>query len=457
MTPASLLAARKGRWADELACLVGPHGVPGAALGVSWRGERSIITVGVANLRSGLPVTAGTVFQLGSISKIYTATLLAILSNGEPGLLDRPVSDALPEADWIGSQVTFRHLLAHMSGIGGDHFADTGRDDGCLTRYVDGLRHLPRDVPGPPGRRYSYCNSGFAVLGRAVEVLSGRSFDKALRTLLLEPLGASTTSAFAEEVILWPVAVGHNRSSPGSPMTPDATWGFPRSCGPLGGICASVEDVLALAELHLGVGDRCRSVGLTPPILAQMRSRQIELPPHSRPTARGLGWGIYDWPGAELVGHDGETLGHISKLRLLVREQLAIVVLTNGIPDGGYAARSLEATVLRDWGLVPPQLPEPLVHQAVDPLPFVGRYANLEGAVEVSSIPGGLRLVSTHSAAGLAGRQEVTQLRPVGGSGFVAEGSSPQAVVHFADQDRQGAFHSYFNGRLAWRSDAEEV
>jgi CubicO group peptidase (beta-lactamase class C family) len=459
LSSAATLTGRCSRWADELANLVGPGGVPGAALGVSWRGERWVATAGVANLRSGLPVTDDTVFQLGSISKVYTATLVALLAETERGLFDRPVSEVLAEADWIGPDVTVRHLLTHTSGLGGDHFADTGRDGGCLERYVAGLRDLPRDVPGPPGRRYSYCNSGFAVLGRLVEVMAGKVFDQALRDILLEPLGAATTGVLPEEVILWPVAVGHNRRSPDTAMVPDKTWGFPRSCGPLGGVCAAARDVLALAELHLGVGDGALGVRLEASSLAEMRRRHVELPAHSRPDARGLGWGIYDWSGAELVGHDGETLGQIAKLRLLPDEQLAIAVLTNGIPDGGRAAHALESAVLRDWGVVPPELPAPTPPEPFDPSPFEGCYANLEGTVMVSGSPSGLRLVSLQEASGLPRHEEVTELRPVGeGGAFIAVGGPPpQSLVRFADPDPEGRFQSYFNGRLAWRTGSREA
>ncbi len=459
MIPAPTLAGRCGRWADELAGLVGPGGVPGAVLAISWRGERWLATAGVANLRSGLPVTEDTVFQLGSISKVYTATLVALLAETERGLLDRPVSEVLAEADWIGPDVTVRHLLTHTSGLGGDHFADTGRDGGCLERYVAELRNLPRDVPGPPGRRYSYCNSGFAVLGRLVEVMAGEEYDQALRDMLLEPLGAATTSALPEEAILWPVAVGHNRRSPDSPMVPDDTWGFPRSCGPLGGVCAAARDALALAELHLGVGEGASAVGLGAASVAEMRRRHVELPAHSRPDARGLGWGIFDWSGAELVGHDGETLGQIAKLRLLPDEQLAIAVLTNGIPDGGRAAQALEMAVLRDWGVMPPELPPPTSREAFDPTPFEGSYVNLEGTVVVSGSPSGLRLVSLQEASGLPQYEEVTELRPVGEDGvFIALCDPPaQSLVRFADPDSEGRFQSYFNGRLAWRSESREA
>jgi CubicO group peptidase (beta-lactamase class C family) len=438
-------------WERRLHELVEHLDVPGAVLGVSHRGERIVIATGVAGLRNPQPVTADTVFQLGSISKVYTATLLMAVAG--PEILERPVAELVPEtAGWLEPEILVGHLLTHSSGLGGDHFADTGRGDDALERYVATLADLERDVPAPPGVNYSYCNSGFAVLGRLVELLTGETYDEALRTRVLAPLGATATSTLPEQTILQPVALGHNRADGGALRADDA-WNFARSCGPLGGVCASAPDLLTFAELHLHDGRTADGAQLLDAGVARlMRSRRLATPPLARPSARGLGWGIYDWPDGELVGHDGETLGQIATLRLLGEHELALVVLTNAIPDGDEVTRALTEAVLEAWDLTPPTLPVPANDAPFDPRPYAGRYRNLMATTEVAGAPGGLRLTTHYTTEGLAEETQTTQLRAIGDGAFVdVDAARPTRAVRFEDPGPDGRLRSYFNGRVARR------
>lgn len=479
------------RWEARLRELVDRFDVPGAVLGVSHRGERVLAAAGVAGLRNPQQVSIDTVFQLGSISKVYTATLLLALAG--PEVLDRPVAALVPEAAWMEREILVRHLLTHSSGLGGDHFADTGRGDDALARYVTALADLPRDIPLASGGRYSYCNSGFAVLGRLIEVLSGQTYDAALRTLLLDPLGAQATATLPEDAILHPVALGHNRHDP-EPLRADDTWNFSRACNPLGGVCASAGDLLTFAELHLRGGRTPDGAEILAPGIAEtMRRRHLETPPLSRPSARGLGWGIYDWEraeseregsergragaesdlegaerdrdgtdsargGAELVGHDGETYGQIASLRLLPGEDLALVVLTNAIPDGDEITRALGEEVLGAWGLARPALPAPAgnAHE-FDPTRYVGRYRNLESTFSVVATDSGLAVTTHTTAEGLDEETEVARLIPLGDGVFVDAADAHRArALRFGDPGPDGRCRSYFTGRLAWRGDGTD-
>jgi len=441
-------------WEELLRELLDRFDVPGAVLGVSHRGERVLVTAGVAGLRNPQPVSTATVFQLGSISKVYTATLLLALAG--PEILERPVAELVPEAEWMDPEIRVHHLLTHSSGLGGDYFADTGRGEDALARYVTALASLPRDVPLASGSRYSYCNSGFAVLGRLIEILSGENYDAALRTRLLDPLGARATVTLAEDAIMHPVALGHNRHDP-EPLRADHTWNFSRACNPLGGVCASAGDLLSFAELHLRDGHGGDGATILDPEAARlMRQRHLQTPPLSRPSARGLGWGIYDWEGAELVGHDGETLGQIACLRLVPSEGLAFVVLTNAIPDGDEITRALGEAVLEPWGLVQPTIARPshgIGNGRFDPGPYLGRYGNLDAIFEVTAADPGLVVTSRTIAEGLEDNTEVTRLIPIGDGAFIdADADRPTRAMRFDDPDPNGRFQSYFAGRIAWRS-----
>ena len=87
----------------------------------------------------------------------------------------------------VSAAVTLRHLLSHTSGIDGDNFADFGRGDDCLERYVESCASL--EQTHPLGATMSYCNTGFSILGRVIEVVTGKVWDAVMRERLFEPLG----------------------------------------------------------------------------------------------------------------------------------------------------------------------------------------------------------------------------------------------------------------------------
>ncbi len=118
-------------------------------------------------------------FQIGSQGKMWTATVLMQLVDDGLVDVDQPVRTYLPGfavADpEVSSAVTLRHLLSHTSGIDGDNFADFGRGDDCLERYVESCATLGQTHP--LGATMSYCNTGFSILGRIIEVVTGKVWD----------------------------------------------------------------------------------------------------------------------------------------------------------------------------------------------------------------------------------------------------------------------------------------
>ncbi len=185
--------ARLDAYRSRLGALLGEaadrHGVPGAACGVLLDGEAEVAAHGVANLGTGVEITPDTLFQIGSITKLYTATLVMQAHSAGVLALDEPVRAQLQEfsvADPGATlEITPRHLLTHTSGIAGDHLHDTGANQDALMRYVATLAALGQ--VHAPDEAYSFCNTGFGVLGRLIEVTTGENFDQALRHRLLRP------------------------------------------------------------------------------------------------------------------------------------------------------------------------------------------------------------------------------------------------------------------------------
>ncbi|GAA1597750.1 hypothetical protein GCM10009789_59610 [Kribbella sancticallisti] len=327
-------------WNSRLEALAAEFDVPGAVLGIWADGEQTVTPYGVLNRGTGVETTADSVFQIGSVSKPWTATMVVQLAAEGRLDLDDPVLKLLPEAP-IDASVTVRHLLTHQSGIDGDLFTDTGRGDDCLARYVALLGEA--DQLFTPGTAYSYCNAGFVVLGRIIEVLDGRTWDESLRARLIEPLELRSTMTLPEEAILHRAALGH--IADGSPVT---TWNLPRSLGPAGLITASASDLLRFASLHLDS-------------YSEMRAPQVSFPGGANGVeAIGLAWRLYDWSGRKLFGHDGTTISQLAFLRVDPEARLAVCLLTNSANAQALFDALVSEVFTHHVGAAAPLPPEPV-------------------------------------------------------------------------------------------------
>jgi CubicO group peptidase (beta-lactamase class C family) len=234
---------------------------------------------GVLNLDTNVAATEDSLFQIGSITKLYTAALVMQLVEEGTVDLDVPVITYLPELTLrdaeVARAVTLRHLLTHTSGISGDHFPDLGRGDDVVARYVESCAELGQIHP--LGATMSYCNVGFVIAGRVVEQLTGQSWDDALASRLVAPLGVERTYTHPEDVLRFRSALGHMERE-GSLQTV-LQWGLPRSCGPAGLICATAADVVAFARMHLegGRGPDGTQI-LSAESIAAMREPQVAMP-----------------------------------------------------------------------------------------------------------------------------------------------------------------------------------
>jgi CubicO group peptidase (beta-lactamase class C family) len=341
---------------ERLDAAIATHEVPGATLGVLSGDEVSLFAGGVINNNTGVETTTDTLFQIGSITKVWTASLVMMLVEEGVLDLDAPVVTYLPEfvvADPdVTARVTLRDLLSHRSGIGGDHIIDTGRGDDVLERYVATCADIGQEHD--LGATMSYCNTGFSVIGRVIEKVTGKGWDRVLRSRLVRPLGLTHTNTLPEEALLFRTAVGHLPKGQVAPV-----WVLPRSAGPAGLINASAADLLTFARLHLDDGRAPDGTQLlSADSVARMQEAQIDVPdPHTLGNQWGLGWILFDWGGRHGYGHDGATLGQRAYLRVFPDARLAVCLLTNG-GNGGGAFRSLCGEIVRDEaGITMPPFP----------------------------------------------------------------------------------------------------
>ncbi len=378
-----------GWLAERLPELLAEHQVPGAAIGVYAGGQVIDFAAGVLSTATGVEATADSLFQIGSITKTWTATLVMQLA--DEGLLDidAPVSQYLPDfrvADAQASRVmTTRQLLCHTAGFEGDIFTDTGKDDDCVAKYVATLATDPQLFP--PGEMFSYNNAGFCVLGRIVEVLRGKPYDQCLRDHLFTPLGLTHAATDPYSAILYRAAVGHLQQNQEDAPAPAPVWALARSNAPAGAMLAMrPRDLLAFARMHMAGGtaaDGTRVLGEA--AVKAMQEQQVTLPPLGlMGTHWGLGWELFDW-SEPVIGHDGGTIGQSAFLRMVPGKDVAIALLTNGgNPIAvyhevfGHLLRELAGVELPAWP-APPASPE-----RVDASRYAGRYANEVSELTVS-------------------------------------------------------------------------
>ncbi|TQL68430.1 CubicO group peptidase (beta-lactamase class C family) [Nocardioides albertanoniae] len=346
------LAATRNWLESELPALLARHRVPAAAVGVLHDGEVIDHACGVLNLDTGVEATTDSLFQVGSITKLWTTDLvMQLVEEGKVGLDDR-ITRHLPgfavAEEEASREITVRHLLTHTAGFEGDVFTDHGPGDDAVERFVASMVDLPQIFA--PGERFSYANTGFAVLGRLVEVLRGTTWDRALQERLATPLGLTHLATTPYEAIRFRTAMGHVDPAPGHVLRPGPSWGMARASGPVGAMLSMrVRDLLGFAAMHLTQGRAPDGAHvLSEASCADMLTRQVDHPASVRSEAQGLGWSLDDTTQG-VVGHDGQTIGQSAFFRMVPESGLAVALLTNGGDTGGLKNDVL-AHLLDDLG-----------------------------------------------------------------------------------------------------------
>lgn len=362
---------------ENLPRLVAEHDVPGASVAVMVGGEVVEAASRVLNKNTGVEATTDSVFQIGSITKLWTATLVMQLA--DEGLLDidATVRTYLPQfrvADEDASaRITVRQLLNHSAGFEGDLFTDTGRGDDCVEKYVATLHDTPQLFP--PGEMFSYNNAGYCVLGRIVEVLRDKPYDACLRDHLFAPLGLTHAATCADEAIMFRAAVGHVTQDEEAGPQVAPLWSLVRSNAPAGSMLTmSAADLLKFARMHLNGGEGVLSES-TVRTMQQVETRVPDLAILG--DAWGLGWEMFTSPQGMIIGHDGGTIGQNAFLRMVPGQGVAVALLTNGgRPHDLYQA--VFRHVLRELaGVELPGMPEPADRpEKVDAERFTGVYTS---------------------------------------------------------------------------------
>ncbi|MFJ4650289.1 serine hydrolase [Nocardia sp. NPDC088792] len=450
-----------GYWQRRLEQIASRHGIPGVSLAISHGDQVIEAAYGVLNVETGVETTVDSLFQIGSISKVWTATAVMRLVDQGKLDLDTPLAEILPELRLsdpdTAARITMRHLLSHTSGIDGDMFGDeSGRGDDCLERYVTELAHTECILP--IGTLWSYCNAGFSLAGRVIEALTGTTWDAAMRELVFEPLGLRHTVTLPEEALLYRAAVGHLPGPDGHGRA--KRWVLPRHAGPAGLITTTARDVLTFAQMHLDGGVAADGQRLlSADSVRQMQSEQFVLPQPNglQIDSWGLGWWRADWNGDRVFGHSGGTLGQTALLQVLPEHKLAFTILTNGVAVGLFDELSAEIAALA--GVTPREQYRPTPSATeVEAARYTGRYERESQRLDVFDTADGLvlRMAGTGTLAEFVPEAELP-LVPVAEDLF---------AVHLPGSDRWtpvtfhrlpgGQRYAHLQGRAAkFRHDTE--
>lgn len=382
---------------DRLSELASELEVPGVAVGVLSDGVESYAFHGVTSVDNPLPVDEQTLFQFGSTGKTYTATaMLRLVEEGKVDL-DAPVRRYLPEFtlrdEEVADRVTVLQLFNHTAGWEGDMMDNTGDGDDALEKYVARMTKLQQ--VSPLGATVSYNNASLSVAGRIIEKVCGTTYERAMRDLVLAPLGLKHTLFFPNEVMTRRFVVGHTRHDDGR-ITVARPWALPRGNSPAGGMSANAADQIGWAKFHLGDGTAPDGTRLlSSEMLQRMRQPTAEMPGSALGDRVGISWFMRDIDGVELVGHGGTTIGQHSEFVMVPERDFAFISMTNCGPNGSELNDEMLRWALQHYLDVVDEDPEPVLLGDDALVQFTGRYETIAVVCDITAESGRLSVKVT--------------------------------------------------------------
>jgi len=340
--------------------------VPGVAVGIYHKGKEWTAGFGVTSLEHPLPVTPDTLMQTGSISKTFTGTLLMMLAEQGKVNLDAPVRKYLKDfklADEnIAKKVTIRHLLTHTGGWVGDYFNDFGNGDDALDKMVKDIAKLPQIQR--LGTIWSYNNTGFNVASRVIEVVTKKTYEKALQEMLLDPLSLDMTYLYPSDVLFTHrFVVGHYRKDNKTHVA--RPWAIGRAGNGVGGVVSTVKDLLKYARFHMGNGNKI----IKRKTLEAMRKKQVNAGGRGD---MGITWFIRYADDITAYAHGGATHGQQAYFFYIPEKDFALAILTNS-NDGGIITAQTFGWALDLYFGIKLRSPKPL-ETPQELKEFIGRY-----------------------------------------------------------------------------------
>jgi CubicO group peptidase (beta-lactamase class C family) len=280
-----------------------------------------------------------TMYEIGSLSKTFTAILLANAVNDGKVKLDDPVNkylpDSIPPLQYAGTAVTLKTLSNHSSGLPRmpSNFQSTDMSDPYKNYSINDLFSFYKSFKPTrkPGEKYEYSNLAVGTLGVIIEGVYHENYEKLFTDIICKPLGMNETRELLRQQDSSKFAKGYNEDGAYNPP-----WNF-EALGAAGGIRSTTYDLLKYAKANLGEA---------PPQLLKAIQLTHDTTFTEGETKVGLGWHYIKPGNDEVLFHNGETGGYHSFFAVNTKKQFAVVILSNcamGTEDvGGAIMKRLE-------------------------------------------------------------------------------------------------------------------
>ena len=313
---------------------------------------------GYADVANRVPATANTVYRIGSISKLVTATEIMRLAEQGKVDLDKAITTYVPEFSihnrFANSKpITLRALLAHHSGLPSDVLKGMWVDHPVsLAEYVTALRE--ESLASPPQSLYKYSNIDFSLLGRVIENVEHQEFSSAMQQNLLSPLGMTDSSFQLTPEIERRTARAYRNGREATRLSLRDT--------PAGGMLSSVNDMSRWLQFIFADGRAQGTQIIKPETLHEMFKPQFADLELDFGHKTGMAWmlsGLSVPGGQQLAWHNGGFAPYQAHLSLLPEQKLGVVILTNSDEASQFitqlGARVLELAYETKLGVPPPQ------------------------------------------------------------------------------------------------------
>lgn len=312
-------AVRADEVDDLVAARMKEQRIPGLALAVVKDGKVvKEMGYGLANVEHAVPVKPETVFQSGSVGKMFTAAAVLLLAEDGKLSLDDPITKFFPDGPEAWKAITVRHLLTHTAGIKnyGPFDLDFRKDysDDELLKKIAGLK-----PDFSPGEKWRYSNTGYVLLGLLIKKASGEFYGDVLKKRVFEPLGMDTARVISDADIVPNRAAGyrpagkelknHDYVSPSLNRTAD------------GSLYVTVRDLVKW-DAGLSAGKVIKKESL-----AQMWTPVKTT--DGKAQTYGFGWVVREEKGRKVLEHGGAWQGFTSFVVKYPDDGLTVVVLTN--------------------------------------------------------------------------------------------------------------------------------
>jgi CubicO group peptidase (beta-lactamase class C family) len=333
--------------------------VPGAAVALVKDGKIVLEKgYGLRDLATHAPVTTATLFNIGSISKSFTALGIAQLVDQHRANLDTPVIAYIPELQLSDPRaapaMTLRRLLSHTSGFPADE-----RWPQQVPPTREGIVAEFARVPttAPPGTRFQYCSRCIVLAACVLERITGQSWEAYTRAHIFAPLAMTTASFGPRGLERAPDRAQPYRHDAVSGQMP-VPWDrlqYLEPLGPAGGINASVDEMARYLLLQIGDGTLSGVRSVSQKMITELHRPEIAVGTDWTPSASAenmhyaLGWFTADVNGVHVIDHFGGNPGFRAAIAFVPAAKAGTVILTNGESNAftKVAARTLLAQLVR--------------------------------------------------------------------------------------------------------------